>query len=175
MFRKFFLLFASIGFILMMTVNPVDCECCRSAFKVNIRWKPPSPPNANAGIIETNSYCEDGTNTTPCCGYGKCNAFCCNCKNGCRKDNIGSWKIGSVVTRKGQIQWSSNCDFRGYDIAINYAIPTSECWARCLSNSSCNAFTYNSGTCYLKKVPKNYERRSATGSSLSCGIVNPRY
>ncbi|EGD92006.1 hypothetical protein H112_00609 [Trichophyton rubrum D6] len=29
--------------------------------------------------------CEDGTTGTPCCGYGKCNGFCCACKGGCRR------------------------------------------------------------------------------------------
>ena len=28
--------------------------------------------------------CADGTRSTPCCGYGKCNIFCCACKGGCR-------------------------------------------------------------------------------------------
>ena len=28
--------------------------------------------------------CADRTGGTPCCGYGKCNIFCCACKGGCR-------------------------------------------------------------------------------------------
>ena len=28
--------------------------------------------------------CYDGTECTPCCGYGGCNIFCCNCDGGCR-------------------------------------------------------------------------------------------
>ncbi len=28
--------------------------------------------------------CADGTCGTPCCGYGSCNIFCCNCDDGCR-------------------------------------------------------------------------------------------
>ncbi|KZS90643.1 hypothetical protein SISNIDRAFT_488219 [Sistotremastrum niveocremeum HHB9708] len=31
------------------------------------------------------ALCADCTQTTPCCGYGKCNIFCCNCDGGCRK------------------------------------------------------------------------------------------
>ena len=27
-------------------------------------------------------YCDDGTLGTPCCGYGPCNIFCCNCDGG---------------------------------------------------------------------------------------------
>ena len=26
--------------------------------------------------------CKDGTAGTPCCGYGGCNIFCCNCDGG---------------------------------------------------------------------------------------------
>ncbi len=28
--------------------------------------------------------CNDNTVSTPCCGIGSCNIFCCACKNGCR-------------------------------------------------------------------------------------------
>uniref|UniRef100_A0A915LBK4 Uncharacterized protein n=1 Tax=Romanomermis culicivorax TaxID=13658 RepID=A0A915LBK4_ROMCU len=28
--------------------------------------------------------CGDCTKATPCCGYGPCNIFCCNCDKGCR-------------------------------------------------------------------------------------------
>ncbi len=29
--------------------------------------------------------CKDGTRATPCCGYRKCNFFCCACGGGCRR------------------------------------------------------------------------------------------
>ncbi|KAB2573525.1 hypothetical protein DBV05_g7804 [Lasiodiplodia theobromae] len=29
--------------------------------------------------------CDDDTQGTPCCGYGSCNIFCCNCDGGCRR------------------------------------------------------------------------------------------
>ena len=29
--------------------------------------------------------CRDGTRSTPCCGYGKCDSRCCNCRGGCRR------------------------------------------------------------------------------------------
>lgn len=31
--------------------------------------------------------CADGTAGTPCCAYGGCNIFCCNCDGGCRSAN----------------------------------------------------------------------------------------
>ncbi|KAM8717962.1 hypothetical protein ACLKA7_004635 [Drosophila subpalustris] len=27
-----------------------------------------------------NNWCDDGTKGTPCCGYDRCNIFCCNCR-----------------------------------------------------------------------------------------------
>ncbi|KAM0798422.1 hypothetical protein BDR22DRAFT_964767 [Usnea florida] len=30
--------------------------------------------------------CADGSYSTPCCGEGGCNIFCCNCDGGCRTD-----------------------------------------------------------------------------------------
>ncbi|XP_030561522.1 uncharacterized protein LOC115763199 [Drosophila novamexicana] len=32
--------------------------------------------------------CNDLSSSTPCCGVGKCNFFCCNCNRGCRKAKI---------------------------------------------------------------------------------------
>ena len=32
----------------------------------------------------TTAFCFDYTFPTPCCGYGPCNIFCCNCDGGCR-------------------------------------------------------------------------------------------
>jgi hypothetical protein len=36
-------------------------------------------------FTSTQGYCADGTIGTPCCGYGPCNIFCCNCDGGCRQ------------------------------------------------------------------------------------------
>ena len=33
---------------------------------------------------KTPGVCDDDTWGTPCCGYRKCNIFCCACKGGCR-------------------------------------------------------------------------------------------
>uniref|UniRef100_A0A915KNY1 Uncharacterized protein n=1 Tax=Romanomermis culicivorax TaxID=13658 RepID=A0A915KNY1_ROMCU len=33
------------------------------------------------------NVCADCTRGTPYCAYGKCNAFGCNCDNGCRQGN----------------------------------------------------------------------------------------
>ncbi|KZS90642.1 hypothetical protein SISNIDRAFT_468415 [Sistotremastrum niveocremeum HHB9708] len=39
---------------------------------------------ARADCCEGVELCPDCTEATPCCGYGKCNIFCCNCDGGCR-------------------------------------------------------------------------------------------
>ncbi|KAK6503372.1 hypothetical protein TWF481_008392 [Arthrobotrys musiformis] len=38
--------------------------------------------------------CEDGTEATPCCGYGSCNLWCCRCDGGCRTSNDPSQVLG---------------------------------------------------------------------------------
>jgi len=35
---------------------------------------------ACCGATGISRQCGDGTNGTPCCGYGKCNFFCCKCQ-----------------------------------------------------------------------------------------------
>lgn len=71
-----------LGLILLtMTFHPVVSKCC---------------PSYYGGLgTKASRFCEDGT-TGPCCGYGKCNLFCCACKGDlCRNDGIGRWKPGS--------------------------------------------------------------------------------
>ena len=41
-------------------------------------------------FTDTQNYCADGTIGTPCCGYGPCNIFCCNCDGGCRQPRLRS-------------------------------------------------------------------------------------
>ncbi|MBS1199065.1 MAG: Diedel [Proteobacteria bacterium] len=36
--------------------------------------------------------CDDGSDSSTCCGIGKCNVFCCNCDKGCRKQKPGNCK-----------------------------------------------------------------------------------
>ncbi|CAG7710875.1 unnamed protein product, partial [Allacma fusca] len=40
------------------------------------------------------STCDDGTTGTPCCGYGRCNLFCCDCNGGCRSSGRGKRQVG---------------------------------------------------------------------------------
>src|SRR5690349_19783261 len=38
-------------------------------------------------------WCEDCKRSTPCCGHGNCNIFCCNCDGGCRAKS-DRWDCG---------------------------------------------------------------------------------
>lgn len=44
----------------------------------------PAPVLAECCDRDSCGRCGDHTQGTPCCGYGKCNIFCCNCDGGCR-------------------------------------------------------------------------------------------
>jgi hypothetical protein len=50
----------------------VIAECCRISY--------------NTG------RCKDNTGGTPCCGYGKCDLFCCKCIDGCRTSGISPFR-----------------------------------------------------------------------------------
>lgn len=50
----------------------------------------PAPALADCCKADDCGHCDDGTKGTPCCGYGKCNIFCCNCDGGCRKEDSRS-------------------------------------------------------------------------------------
>jgi len=55
-------------------VSVATADCCKSSSTCSA-WEvligKDCPPN-----------CDDGSNPTPCCGYGNCNAFCCACDGG---------------------------------------------------------------------------------------------
>lgn len=55
---------ASRAFLALAAASVANADCCGNGF---------------AGT------CADGTVGTPCCGKGKCNAFCCSCDGGCRQ------------------------------------------------------------------------------------------
>ncbi|KAK0615427.1 hypothetical protein DIS24_g11833 [Lasiodiplodia hormozganensis] len=57
--------------------------------------------------------CDDDTQGTPCCGYGGCNIFCCNCDGGCRRAG------GAPAGRRGLM--SARDDKDASDAAFNAA------------------------------------------------------
>lgn len=41
--------------------------------------------------------CDDDTQGTPCCGYGECNIFCCNCDGGMLQPEAASGFFADMV------------------------------------------------------------------------------
>ena len=75
-----------------------------------------------------------------------------------------NWQSGD----NGQVQWSSDCDFKGNDIGQKSG-SGNQCGGFCLGNSQCTHFTYFNGVCYLKRFTS-----PATASNLGgavCGWV----
>ena len=52
-------------FLLLSILGPASCKCC-------------------IALARHTGYCGDNTKMAACCGYGKCNAFCCHCQGGDR-------------------------------------------------------------------------------------------
>lgn len=66
------ILAVAIAVFLLIVVfqdNLVSGQCCTSS----------------RGWGRGGGSCRDGTRSTPCCGYGRCNFFCCACRGGCRR------------------------------------------------------------------------------------------
>ncbi|XP_078595017.1 uncharacterized protein LOC144872581 [Branchiostoma floridae x Branchiostoma japonicum] len=62
--------------LMVLMVDPADSVCCGSIKTCTGSW----------WRRRCYNRCGDGTRQpTPCCGYGKCNIFCCNCDDGCRR------------------------------------------------------------------------------------------
>ncbi|CAG7785733.1 unnamed protein product, partial [Allacma fusca] len=62
-------------------VAHVSGECCKSD---------------RIGDIWSLAACSDNTAATPCCAYGRCNFFCCNCDGGCRRENRGKRSLNQT-------------------------------------------------------------------------------
>lgn len=63
--------FSTIFAILSAVAPVVVADCCGAGFCHS------TTPNCNLP-----NACADGTWSTPCCGYGGCNIFCCACDGG---------------------------------------------------------------------------------------------
>lgn len=64
------------------------------------------PTNASADCCGAicGGLCKDCTKSTPCCGHGKCNIFCCNCDGGCREGRCAQLESTAESTA---IEWSA--------------------------------------------------------------------
>ncbi|KAK4015647.1 hypothetical protein OUZ56_030622 [Daphnia magna] len=75
-------------------------------------------------------------------------------------------------TTTGGVKWLRNCDFPGYDIKYQF-MPIEKCHLKCCSQacmalSGCNAFRWNDGWCFLKKLPSLNRTPVASGT---CGFL----
>ncbi|XP_066283139.1 uncharacterized protein [Branchiostoma lanceolatum] len=62
--------------LMVLMVDQAESVCCHATERCFGGW----------WNRKCNHYCKDGTRQhTPCCGYGRCNIFCCNCDGGCRR------------------------------------------------------------------------------------------
>ena len=138
----------SMAMVLCATYVRVDAECCK-------------PVLSPFGLT-----CYDETTATPCCGYGGCNIFCCNCDGGCRKPRKARspemMQIGA-----GKFKWTWNCDFPGNDIS-NHDVRDEDCGELCLSTSDCNAFSHHNEKCYLKNADTLVKKQVEGGI---CGYI----
>lgn len=66
---------------------------------------------AAAILLGSEPYCCDGTAGTPCCGYGPCNIFCCNCDGGCREGPGGNCDCVTKCTQT----YNKCCEICGPD------------------------------------------------------------
>ncbi|CAG7834734.1 unnamed protein product [Allacma fusca] len=62
-------------------VAHVSGQCCRAD---------------RIGDIFSLVACADRSAATPCCAYGSCNFFCCNCDGGCRQENRGKRSLNQT-------------------------------------------------------------------------------
>lgn len=75
----------------------------------------------------------------------------------------------------GLVRWRRKCNFYGNDIA-SMSLPSQECGSMCYSNPSCNHFTWDSGTCYLKNAPiAELNKRINCNRKLVCGFIPTRF
>ncbi|KAH7090754.1 hypothetical protein FB567DRAFT_546915 [Paraphoma chrysanthemicola] len=68
-------------------------------------------------------HCDDGTDSTPCCANGKCNIFCCNCDDGCRKETYD----GCVAIATRRYGPYSGCNFCPFPFGATPCLGTAVC------------------------------------------------
>ncbi|KAH7398653.1 hypothetical protein DE146DRAFT_782297 [Phaeosphaeria sp. MPI-PUGE-AT-0046c] len=69
------------------------------------------------------SYCPDGSDSTPCCGRGSCNVFCCDCDDGCRTETYDGCVL-EAAKHYGPGSGCETCYTSGYQ---TICITTDDC------------------------------------------------
>ena len=79
-------------FILLVAVPKTYCNAALtqvesnslSGFPKSVVSRTTASPANECCYPDMSGQCLDGSEATPCCGFGACNIFCCNCDDGCR-------------------------------------------------------------------------------------------
>ncbi len=77
------------------------------------------------------------------------------------------WKFGDG----GLARWDFNCDFNGHDIKCMRS-RGEQCGGICIANRACTHFTYNDGTCCIKKNNRGFVEMHSSGAV--CGFIPGR-
>lgn len=87
MFKIFHCLFISL--IMICLYQYAEADCCHASLIAEYRCV-----DEEGNTDGTCEYvlCNDGTESTPYCGYGTCNIFGCNCDGGCRMGTLNKAK-----------------------------------------------------------------------------------
>jgi len=69
-----------------------------------------------------------------------------------------------------KIQWSTDCDFHGFD--FHWAeIPKDKCGESCSASDQCTHFTWANGVCYVKHIPTDFHITPTALYNAICGFI----
>lgn len=78
--------------------------------------------------------------------------------------------VSETITWNGN--WALGCEFIGNDLK-NVRSAGEECGGKCAANPECTHFTWNDGTCWMKKfngVSKD-DAAKVFDTSFTCGVI----
>ncbi len=82
--------------------------------------------------------------------------------------------LALITISKAQIQWNGNwamgCDFIGNNLT-NAKTKGEDCSSKCKMTNGCTHYTWNGGTCWMKKGPVNKQNAVQRSNDYVCGII----
>jgi beta-glucanase (GH16 family) len=66
--------------------------------------------------------------------------------------------------------WSNNCDWVGNEIR-SLSLPGERCGGECAGTAECTHFSWQEGTCFLKRGPTSFEKAIGHNGRSACGIM----
>ena len=107
--------------------------------------------------------CDDGSETSTCCGVGPCNIFCCNCDGGCRISHTNEECMAACDSKEKSCE--SGCILGGIVDPF-----TSQCISACVrEQGSCH------GNCDTKFPPTSPPTRPVSLKSSSHVLALSRF